>query len=106
MEYLVKHRRVSLTGELKVGGTRRTGRRIENVLDFEDHRVSRARHLSWIKIAAEGKAGQGRYGKIYELLIAVEDWWFDVDDARAVSGFVEREVLRLPLEFDVRKTPW
>ena len=60
MEYLVKDRRVSLTGELKVGGTRRTGRRIENVLDFEDHRVSRDRHLSWIKIAAEGKAGQCR----------------------------------------------
>jgi hypothetical protein len=30
----------------------------------------------------------------------VEDWWFHVDDARAVSGFVEREVLGLPLEFD------
>ena len=36
----------------------------------------------------------------YELLIAVEDFWFDADDAREVSGFIEREVLTLPLEFD------
>lgn len=99
MEYLVEHRRVSLTGGLKVQGTKRTGRQIENVVEFVDHRESRARHLSWIKTAAEGKAGRGRYGKTYELLIAVEDWWFDADDAREVTNFIEREVLRLPLEF-------
>jgi len=57
MEYLVEHRRVSLTGGLKVKGTKRTGRRIENVLDAEDHGVSRDHHLDWIKTAAEGKAG-------------------------------------------------
>jgi len=100
MEYLVEHRRVSLTGGLKVQGTKRTGRQIENEVEFVDHRESRARHLSWIKTAAEGKAGRGRYGKSYELLIAVEDWWFDADDAPDVTNFIEREVLRLPLEFD------
>jgi len=101
MEYLVEHHRVSLTGGLKVEGTKRTGRRIEDVLEFQYHRETRARHLDLIKTAAEGKAGRGRYGKTYELLIAVEeDWWFDADDAREVTDFVEREVLRLPLEFD------
>ena len=100
MEYLVEHRHVSLTGGLKVQGTKRTGRQIENEVEFMDHRGSRARHLSWIKTAAEGKAGRGRYGKSYELLIAVEDWWFDADDAPDVTNFIEREVLRLPLEFD------
>jgi hypothetical protein len=101
MEYLVEHRRVSLTGGLKVEGTKRKGHRIENVLEAEDHCVSRDNHLGWIKTAAEGKAGGGRYGNTYELLIAVEDWWFDdAYDAHAVSGFVEREVLGLPLKFD------
>jgi hypothetical protein len=69
------------------------------VVEFEDHRESRARHLSWIKTAAEGKAGLGRYGKNYELLIAVEDWWFNTDDAAEVLMFMDREVLTLPLEF-------
>jgi hypothetical protein len=100
MEYLVEHHRVSLTGGLKVKGTKRTGRQIEDVMEIVDHRESRAHHLGWIKAAAEGKAGRGRYGKTYELLIAVEDWWFDADDAREVTHFIEREVLRLPLEFD------
>ena len=99
MEYLVQHRNVALTGSLKVQGTRKSGRQIENEVEFVDHRESRARHLSWIKTAAEGKAGRGRYGKSYELLIAVEDWWFDPDDAEEVAAFIEREVLTLPLEF-------
>ncbi|HLE82270.1 MAG TPA: hypothetical protein VJA25_13420 [Dehalococcoidia bacterium] len=100
MEYLVQHRHVSLTGHLKVQGNKRTGRQIENEVEFVDHRESRARHLGWIKTAAEGKAGGGRYGKTYELLIAVEDWWFDPDDAEEVVAFIKREVLTLPLEFD------
>lgn len=100
MEHLAAHRYVSLTGGMKVQGTKRTGRQIENAVEFMDHRESRTRHLSWIKTAAEGKAGRGRYGKTYELLIAVEDWWFDADDASDVTNFIEREVLRLPLEFD------
>lgn len=99
MEYLVQHRHVSLTGPLKVQGNKRTGRQIENEVEFVDHRESRARHLGWIKIAAEGKAGGGRYGRSYELLIVVEDWWFDPDDAEEVVAFIEREVLLLPLEF-------
>ena len=96
---IVQHRHVALTGPLKVQGTKRTGRQIENEVEFVDHRESRARHLSWIKTAAEAKAGRGRYGKSYELLIAVEDWWFEPDDAEEVVAFIEREVLTLPLEF-------
>jgi len=99
MEYLVQHRRVSLTGPLMVHGNKRAGRRIENELEFVDHRESRALHLGWIKSAAEGKAGQGRYGRSYELLIAVEDWWFGPDDANEVTAFIRREILTLPLEF-------
>lgn len=99
MEYLVQHRHVGLTGPLKDKGTTRTGRQIAHVVKFEDHRESRARHLSWIKTAAEGKSGRGRYGKNYELLIAVEDWWFDCDDTKEVVTFIEREVLTLPMEF-------
>lgn len=100
MEHLVQRHHVGLTGPLKAQGTARTGRQIAHVVLFEDHRESRARHLSWIKTAAEGKAGPGRYGKSYELLIAVADWWFDpADDAEEVVAFIEREVLTLPLEF-------
>jgi hypothetical protein len=32
-------------------------------------------HLRLVKEAAEGKAGPGRYGRGYELVIVVEDWW-------------------------------
>lgn len=99
MEYLVKHHWVAITGPLKVQGTKRTARQIDSELESVDHRESRARHLSWIKTAAEGKAGLGRYGKSYELIIAVEDGWFDPDDANEVVAFIEREVLTLPLEF-------
>jgi len=86
MKYLVEHRHVSLTGGLEVA--------------LVDHPESRARHLSWIKTAAEIKGGRGRHGKSYELLIAVEDWWFDADDAQEVTNFIHRKVLNLPLEFD------
>ncbi len=99
MMYLVQHSRVSLTGPLKVQGNKRKGRQIENEVEFVDHRESRALHLGWIKIAAEGKAGSGRYGGSYELLIAVEDWWFDPDDAEEVVAFIESQVVILPLGF-------
>jgi hypothetical protein len=100
MQYLVQRHHVGLTGPLKAQGTKRTGRQIAHVVEFEDHRESRARHLGWIKTAAEGKAGLGRYGKSYELLIVVEDWWFNNDDdATEVVTFIDREVLTLPLEF-------
>lgn len=100
IEYLAAHCHVSLTGGLKVQGTKRMGRKIQNWVEFVDHQKSLARHLGWIKTSAECKAGRGRYGKTYELLIAVEDWWFDADDAPDVTNFIKREVLRLPLEFD------
>jgi hypothetical protein len=100
MEHLIQHHRVSLTGPLRVQGNERTGHQIKNEFEFEDHQDSRARHLGWIKTAAGGKAGRGRYGRSYELLIAVDDWWFDpADDAEEVVAFIEREVLTLPLEF-------
>ena len=106
MEYLVQHRHVALTGSLKVQGTKRMGRRIANQLEFVDHRESRARHLSWIKTAAEGKAGRGRYGTSYELLIAVEDWWFGPNHTEEVVTFVEREVLTLPPRVQCRSCSW
>ena len=51
--------------------------------------------------AAEGKAGPGRYGRGYELVIVVEDWWFEADrDSAGVASFLEHEVATLPLCFD------
>lgn len=99
MAYLVEHGQVSFTGGLKIQGTKRTGCKIENWVECVDHQKPLARHLRWIKAGAERKAGRGRYGKTYELLIAVEDWWFDAEDGLEVTNFIEREVLRLPLEF-------
>jgi hypothetical protein len=59
-------------------------------------------HLRLVKEAAEGKAGPGRYGRGYELEIAVEDSWFDVDrDSAAVADFLEQEIVTLPLCFGV-----
>jgi hypothetical protein len=81
MLYFVEHGRVSFTGAITADGTKTTGRQITNELEFIPHEQSRAAHLKWIKVAAEGKAGQGRYGNGYELLISVEDWWYDVEDA-------------------------
>jgi hypothetical protein len=72
---------------------------------FVDHPVvellgDRESYLGWIKTAAQGKSGRGRYGKGYELLISVEDFWFDAErDIPEVTSFIEPEVLRLPLEF-------
>jgi len=58
-------------------------------------------HLRLVKEAAEGKAGPGRYGCGYELVIVVEDWWFEVDrDSAGVAAFLEHEVATLPLCFD------
>ncbi len=75
MKYLVEHRGVSLPGDLST-------------------------HLDWIKAAAERKSGWGRYGRSYELLISVEDWWFDAGvNLPEVTSFIEREVLSLPLAF-------
>ena len=80
-------------------GTKRKDRQIGVVLEFVDHKVSRAEHLAFIKTAAEGKKGLGRYGKKYELLIAVEDRWFEPDDTMEIAAFVKQEVLTLPLKF-------
>lgn len=99
MEYFVQNRSVPLTGPITVQGTKRKNRHIDVVLECVAHEESRADHLGFIKTAAEGKAGPGRYGKNYELIIAVEDRWFDPDDAKEIADFVEREVLTLPLEF-------
>jgi hypothetical protein len=58
-------------------------------------------HLEWIKTAAEGKSTRGTYGKGYELLISVEDRWFNADAEPEVTRFIEREVLGLPLPFEI-----
>ena len=100
MEYLVRHRRVSLTGPVMVEGNKTTGREIHNEVEFVDHRESLGSHLNWIRTAAEGKAGYGRYGRSYELLISVDDWWFDPDDSEEVVAFIHREILSLPLQFE------
>jgi hypothetical protein len=99
MEYLIQHRYVPLTGALTVQGTKRKDRQIGVLLEYVNHEESRADHLTFIKTVAEGKKGLGRYGKNYELLIAVEDRWFEPNDAKEISAFVEHEVLTLPLEF-------
>lgn len=58
-------------------------------------------HLRLVKEAAQGKAGPGRYGRGYELVIVVEDWWFEADrDSAGVAAFLEHEVATLPLCFD------
>src|SRR2546428_3561421 len=88
MAYLVEHGRVSLTGGLKVQGTKRTGRQIENAVEFEGHREARARHLGWIKAAAKGKAGGGRYGKTSEPLAAGQDSWVVGDGVPDVSDLI------------------
>lgn len=75
MEYLVEHHGVAVEGNM-------------------------GPHLEWIKTAAEGKSGLGRYGKGYELLISVEDGWFDADAEPEVIRFIKREVVALPLAFD------
>jgi hypothetical protein len=43
--------------------------------------------------------GLGRYGKNYELLIVVEDRWFEPADTDAIVDFVEKYILTLSLEF-------
>jgi hypothetical protein len=74
---------------------------------FVDHPIvelpgDRENYLGWIKAAAQGKSGRGKYGKGYELLISVEDYWFDAErDTREVTSFINQEVLGLPLEFAV-----
>jgi len=58
--------------------------------------------LRLVKEAAEGKAGPGRYGRGYELVIAVEDWWFEADRdsaaallRRSARGRLDRSALQL-----------
>jgi len=100
MEYFVEHRYVALTGPVTVQGTRRRGRHIAVALECVDHQDSLEQHLSLIKAAAEGKVGPGRYGREYELLIVVEDRWFEpAKDSEEIVAFVTREVLSLQLEF-------
>ena len=76
MAYLVEHRGVAVEGNMEP-------------------------HLEWIKTAAKGKSDRGTYGKGYELLISVEDGWFNADAEPEVTRFIEREVLGLPLPFEV-----
>jgi len=76
-------------------------RRIFAPLEFVDSHVSLASHLQLVKRAAEGKKRAGRSGRGCELLIAVEDWWFEADrDSEAVANFLRQEVATLPLGFD------
>jgi hypothetical protein len=66
-----------------------------------DHPDEMAFHLRLVKEAVERKAGPGLYGAGYELLVYMEDSWFEAEPDRAVvSEFLEREVVTLPLCFD------
>ena len=103
MEYFVGHRLVGRFGDVTVEGTRRTGRKIHHDLEFVNSEEPRASHLGWIRAPAEGKAVRGRYGKGYELLISVEDFWFGAfgaDDGPEVTRFIQSEILGLSLPFD------
>jgi hypothetical protein len=93
MQFFVKHGHVCLTGPVTADGN----------VDVEgiDHMELRARHLCWVKQAAEKKAYPRHYGRNYELLVAVEDWWANRPaDTEEIGSFVEREVLALQLDFD------
>jgi hypothetical protein len=101
MEHLVKHGMVGFYGPLSVEGSRRRNDRqttAETML--VDHPEEVALHLRLVKQAAEGKAGPGRYGSGYELLVVVEDSWFSEQDSASVAEFLEREIMTLPLCFD------
>jgi hypothetical protein len=100
MAYFLEHGRVSMSGPVAVVGKGRT-RRITNALEFVDVAELREVSLRWVRQAAEGKAGLGRYGRGYELVIALEDWWFDADrDSARMVAFIQQEVVPLPLCFD------
>jgi hypothetical protein len=101
MEYFMEHGVVSFYGPVSVEGSGRKERRIAAELMVVDSPDEVALHLQRVKEAAEGKAGPGRYGAGYELLIVVEDSWFEVErDSARVADFLEREVMTLPLCFD------
>jgi hypothetical protein len=101
MEYFMEHGLVSFYGPVSVEGSGRKERRIAAELMVVDSPDEVALHLQRVKEAAEGKVGPGRYGAGYELLIVVEDSWFEVErDSARVAVFLEREVMTLPLCFD------
>jgi len=100
MVYFLERGVVSFSGPVTVDGTKRKGRRIEVHPEAHEHTELRERHLRWIREAAMRKAGPGRYGKGYELVIAVEDWWFTAGDVVEASNFIRRKVMTLPLPFD------
>lgn len=102
MEYFIQHGHVSFIGPVTVQGGGKEGRQIGVESEAADHSELRTRHLQWVKAAALGKSGRGRYGRGYELVIAVEDWWFnDERDAAPVDAFLERQVSPLLLSFDI-----
>jgi len=100
MEYFLEHGHVSFSGPLVAQGPK-GNRRITVETMFLDHNELRTRHFRLIEDAARRKAGPGRYGQGYELLIAVEDWWFDPEmDLTPVQDFAAHELLNPSLRFD------
>jgi hypothetical protein len=61
------------------------------------------RHLP-TPLGEEGRRGEGGARPLradHELVIVVEDWWFEAHrDAAGVAAFLEHEVATLPLCFD------
>jgi hypothetical protein len=99
MVHLVRHHHVSAFGPLKVSGNKRVGHQIKDHGDCVERSELISWHLGWIKTAAEGKAGCGRYGMDYELIIGVDDGWFEPEDRDKVVAFIKHHVLALPLQF-------
>jgi hypothetical protein len=101
MAHLMEHNFVLFYGPLSVEGRGR-GRRITPEMMVIDPPDAMAFYLRLVRKAAEDKATTpGRYGKDYELLVYVEDSWFEAErDGAPVSEFLEREMVTLPLCFD------
>jgi hypothetical protein len=101
MKHFAQNPTVSLWDEVQVRGTEKTGHRIAVGFSLFDPGELRARYLPLIKEAAERKTRKRGYGLSYELLIAVEDSWYEADrDLTEVKTFIEREILGLPLAFE------
>ena len=106
MKCFVEHGSVSVWGRVTASGSERQGHEIAVENGMIAHSELLERTCEGIKKAAEGKANKPnkppRYGRGYILLIVFDDWqWFKAEkDVVALRGFVEEQVMSLPLNFD------
>jgi hypothetical protein len=100
MEHLVKHGHVSVWGPVTARGNKRN-RQLHVEVRAVAHPELIARHLGWIKAAAEGKAAKAdHYGRSHVLVIAFEDF-FELGDSdiACLRSFITEHVLTLSLNF-------